>query len=64
MCLGGTVATKQLIVEKQADLVHRMISGQIEGIQQIGLAVGAQFCQRDLRPSDDHRLIQVLQHEG
>ena len=61
---GGTVTAIQTIVEEQRHFVNRVIRRHVQGVQQVDLPVRAQLRQRDLRPGDDNRLAQVLQHEG
>ncbi|MNI83686.1 hypothetical protein D3C73_1405240 [compost metagenome] len=63
MRLGGPVATEQLVIEEQADFIYRMVGCQIQRVQQVGLAIGTQFRQWNLRTGDNHRLGQVFQHE-
>ena len=41
-----------------------MVGRQIQRVEQVGLAIGAQLRQRNLRAGDDHRFSQVFQHEG
>jgi len=61
--LSGAVVTEEFVIEEETYLVHSMIGCQIQGVEQIGLTIGAKLCQRDLRTGHDHRLGQVLQHE-
>ena len=64
MGFGGAVAAIQAIVKEQRHFVDRVIRRHVQGVQQVDLPVRAQLRQRYLRPGDDHRLAQVLQHEG
>ena len=61
--LAGAVTPIQPVVEEQPHLVDGIVGGHIEGIEQVGAAVRAQLGQRDLGAGNDHRLVQIFQHE-
>ncbi|MNQ72242.1 hypothetical protein D3C85_869410 [compost metagenome] len=62
--LLAAVAAIELIVEKQRHLVDRVVGRDVEGVEQVLLAVGAQLGERDLGAGDDDRLVQIFEHEG
>ena len=64
MHLLAAVAAIELVVEEQRHLVDRVVSRDIEGVEQVLLTIGAQLGQRDLGAGDDDRLVQIFQHEG
>ncbi|MNY22006.1 hypothetical protein D3C86_1555920 [compost metagenome] len=60
---GGAVPAIEAIIEEQRHFVDRIIGRHVQGVQQVNLPVGTQFGQRDLRPGNDNRFAQILQHE-
>ena len=67
--LGGTVASPQVVLEEDGDLLHARASllidgsSHLQGGNEVLLAVGAHLADGQLRAGDDDGLAQVLEHE-
>ena len=59
-----SVAPHQLMAEVDPHLGDVVVAGQDESADQIVPAVAPGLEARNLRSGDDHRLAQILQHEG
>ena len=68
--LGGAVAAPEIVLKEDSHLLHHRFavdrvdgSGDLEGCDEVFLAVGAHLADGELRTGDYHRFAQVFKHK-